>query len=439
MKKKLAIFLVVILACISCLPAGNTFAGTVSSDSNAGSTAERVEKFSLYYTEITLADNMVLLTSKTSDTSEEWDKLGIVNIETVKSDFERRDIVAAIGNTDTKEIVYFTGKLQSDETLKVFDTLKYSDDELKEYALSQINIEGVKAEADVFNHPQGKFFKISLESEDADEVIIGAIFNGQLVEFSMDTGIYGAGIDEAFLEEVVNRAHFTKIMTREEYDEAVSRTWRNIFIFLGALVLFFIVLVVISLRRKKNAKRKSEEIAQKMAAFRDKKKSGKLELGEALYTVDTVYDKKLIEAFIKYDTWIKNLKSIIPGALVYAAIIWFMKSNGGTVVMIFTIAVGIVVLYMMYSAGEKKKDSLCRQFVVKEKKVATFRFYEECFTMSGLSSMTEFIYQQVTNVKVSNDYIFLYMSDEYAVFVDLEGMELETAGSLIHMLKEKTK
>lgn len=107
--------------------------------------------------------------------------------------------------------------------------------------------------------------------------------------------------------------------------------------------------------------------------------------------------------------------------------------------MIFTIAVGIVVLYMNFSGGEKKKDALYRSFVVKEKKTATFRFYEESFTMSGLSSMTEFIYQQVTAVKVNNGFIFLYMSDDYAVFIDMEGMELEKAGSLIHMLKEKTK
>lgn len=434
MKKFLATIIIAILASVSCLTAGNTFAR--AEEQNAPT--ERVQRFPLYYMDIVLDDDMVVITSTTSEKSENWETLGILNIENAKSEFKDRSVAAVIGNKDTKKLVYFISK-RTDYTFEKFDTRNLTDDDVKEYAESLVDYLDMDKEITVYHHPQGSFFKLCLGDEENGEVIIGTIFNGMLVQFSSEYEVGGTGVDEEFLERVVSNVRLTNPMTREEYEAEQSRQLRKLFIIIAVIILVFIGLIFIGLWRKKRAKKKSDEIAAKMANYRDRKKAGEITQGEPLFTVDTVYDSKLIDAFIKYDTWFKNMRSLILGVLVYAFIIWYCSSHGGTVLMIFTIAVGIVVLYMNFSGGEKKKDALYRSFVVKEKKTATFRFYEESFTMSGLSSMTEFIYQQVTAVKVNNGFIFLYMSDDYAVFIDMEGMELEKAGSLIHMLKEKTK
>ena len=399
---------------------------------------DRVYDFKMQYMQFTASDDMVVITKSTSDSSEDWAKLGIKNVENAKKDFESRNVVAAIGSISTKQLVYFHYK-QDNNTLDVFDTMKWDDEKLKEYSLSQVQQNNVEAECDIFRHEQGKFFKLNMRYEENEELMIGTFFNAILVEFSMNNEAGGYGINEEFLEDVVSRVHFTRIMTREEYDAEVKKTWTIIFCVLGGIVLLFAGLIIGNRIKKKKDKEKATNISNKMSEFRDARKSGAIEPGEPVLEVETVYDSKLIAEFVRYNTWLKNIVRYIISVCLYALIVWYAAGRGNTVLALFTIAVGVVVLYMMYSAGEKKRDALSRQFVVSAKKTAVFKFYEEFMTMSGIASLTEFIYPQITEYKLHNGYLYLYMSDEYALMIDLEGMEEIKVAGLLGILKEKTK
>lgn len=429
MKKRFACFVAFIAICISILGTGSALA------------EDRLEQFKLYYTEVTLPDSVVVLTTKTSDSSADWEVVGINSPSTAKKDFENRNVVAAFGDKNTKAMVYFISNNSSSDPslLDTFCTLTYDNDQVVAYAKEHSQIENAEIQAEAYNHSQGNFFKLNITSDEMQEIVYGAVLNGLIIEFTMDNEIGGAGIHEDFLRQIVDNVHFTKIYTRSEYDAAVSKTWKTLGFIFGGLVLIFIGLIVIHKVHKKKQKQHAERISDQMAEFRRKFKAGEIENSKPLFVNETVYDSSIVSAFSKYTTWLKNLPAELLCALAYGLIIFYAATNGSRILLIFTIVVAVIVLYMMYSNGEKKRENLCKQLVVNQKKTAIFRFYDEYLTMSGISSIQEFIYVQITDVRIYNGYMFLYMSNEYALMLDLEGMEEEKAAVLYGMVKEKIK
>ena len=287
-------------------------------------------------------------------------------------------------------------------------------------------------------------YKINLSETIEDgisEVTYGTIVNGMGIQFSMDDSRNKEGFKEELLVDFINHVKLTTKMTREEYEARVRKTWTTIGCFFGGGILLMVILYVISKQQQKKKKRKIEDVSKKLYDFRTRKKDGKVDLSGIKYEVETEYDAKLIEAYSTFNFWFKNIKKDIIMALIYVGFVGYATYLGSTFVLIVGITVAFILLYHRFSGKEKFQDNMMKRYEIKKKKsvTAVYRFYDEFFTLSGIDSIAEFIYPQVFRLANFQGYLFLYVSDDNALVIDVEKIPEEDRAEFIKYIYEKSR
>lgn len=110
--------------------------------------------------------------------------------------------------------------------------------------------------------------------------------------------------------------------------------------------------------------------------------------------------------------------------------------SGNTTYTIIFALIGATLVYYLYNLSEKKKAALVKQYEAKSKHEASFKFYSEYFTMSGIGSISEYIYEQITSVRTYKNYIILYMTAEHSVIIDKEHFSVGTPEEFIAYVKQ---
>ena len=84
---------------------------------------------------------------------------------------------------------------------------------------------------------------------------------------------------------------------------------------------------------------------------------------------------------------------------------------------------------------------MMKRYEIKKKKsvTAVYRFYDEFFTLSGIDSIAEFIYPQVFRLANFQGYLFLYVSDDNALVIDVEKIPEEDRAEFIKYIYEKSR
>jgi len=77
------------------------------------------------------------------------------------------------------------------------------------------------------------------------------------------------------------------------------------------------------------------------------------------------------------------------------------------------------------------------RYDAKNKPVAQFKFYDEFFSMTGAGSMSEYSYEQVTSVRMWQNYLYLFFGTDQGVFVDKESFTEEELVRLVTHIKSK--
>lgn len=430
--------LLLCLALCICSSGVNIFAEETE---NASGNGTRLEEFKLYLSEINVPDRLITLNKDLSVANIAWSDAGITKASDTKKDYENRGVQAAYCDPDTKELVYFITN-QNDSTLKKFTLDGMTDDEIIEYAKTLLkldDVEGAEAQFGVYDkHPQVKFFTILLTNKlvAGEELIYGTIANGMVLQFATDSLVTGE-INSSFLEEIVQSFRVTRIMTYDEYIEEMKHSMIKLGLIVGGLVLMIVVLVILSKQSNKRRKKRNNAIAEKMLDFRKRRQSGEVKMGEPLVMLESQYSSECIDVFNVYNTWLFNGVRFYTLVILYLCLLVLVLNTGSTVLLILGIAVGVGLLYYKYSKSEKSKDILKKQLKVKEKPVALFRFYEEFFTVSGIDSISEYIYSQITAVKSFKNYLYIYMSEQHALIIDLNNLPKEKDDILSELLSGK--
>lgn len=401
-------------------------------------------RFPTQYLQVKLPDeNSVVLDQNLSNSDPAWTAVGVSNVSTIKNTMKNTGVSAIFGDMRTKALVYYIYGTQ--DTYEIFDISAWEDDKILEYAKGLYGIEnaaeGTTVEFGVYKHSQTKFFTIDIKESgetNGESLIYATIINGMLIEFFMDNQSVG-GINEGYLRKIVENASFTRIMTKEEYNEAVDRTWRIIIIVFSILISLLVIFIVINKISKKRRKQRNDRVAQVILEFRKRKQSGDVNIKDVIGQVDSVYDSKMIDNFVVFNTWLKPIGALLVWAVLYIVVLYLMIGSASSLAIVIAIAIGVVLLYYIYSKSEKYKENLNKQYDVKSKKQATFRFYEEYFTMSGVNSISEFIYAQIISVKRYKNYIYLYMSDTYAVMIDFNDSTDENMNNIVSHIKDNIK
>lgn len=433
--RKIAVLLVLVL-----VVSGSSIINISASEEEAGN-GTHIDEFKLQYSELTVPDRLITLTKDLNVANIAWSDAGVVKASDAKKDYEQRGVLSAYCDPDTKEIVYFISN-SNEETLNKFSFAGMSDDEIITYAKTLINldnIEGAKAEWGIYSgHPQVKFFTLVLTNElmAGEELIYGTIVNGMILQFTTDS-INTGRLNAEFVEELVQNLYITSILTYDEYMTSVKNSMIKLGLIFGGLILLIVILVLLSKMSAKNKKKRNSLLADQMLVFRKKRQSGNVKMGEPLITSETVYSNETIDNFSTYNTWIFRGYKFYPLVLLYLCLLWLVFNTGSTILMILGIAVGVGLLYYKYSKSEKAKDIMKKQLKTKDKPTALFRFYEEFFTVSGLDSISEYIYPQITAVKGYKNYMFIYMSEQHALILDLNKLPSEKDEELMRLLSGK--
>lgn len=404
---------------------------------------EVISRFPMQYLQVKVPDNTVVLEQNMSSTDSKWGSVGIKDVSTVKNTMKNSGVSAIFGDLNSKALVYYISSTQN--TYDTFDISTWDDQKILDFASGLYGVEnateGTTVSFDLYKHSQTKFFTINLvETGDtkSESLIYATVINGMLIEFYMNTDSLG-GINKEYIEKIVDNVYFTKIMTKEEYDAAVEKTWTVLIVVFASLIAMIILMIVINKILKKRRKKKNERLADLILEFRQKKQNGEINIRDIVCQTDTVYDSNLIDNFVVFNTWLKPVLVLLLWAAVYALILYYFINSGSTLAIVIIIAIGIGLLYFIYSKSEKYKENLCKQYDVKSKKQATFRFYNDYFTMTGVNSISEFIYEQITSVRTYKNYMYLYMSDTYAVMVDIDNLSDEDENKVVSLIKTKVK
>ena len=394
----------------------------------------RTDRYVMQYLEITVPENFIQLKPELSDSDPKWAEAHIDNPSDRADYYEQSSIKAAYFDPETHCTVYFSAKSESD-TLEAFDITKYSEEQMTEYgrtlvenfvSSSQVKAmdteKKIKSEVGVYKHPEMMMFKVGFsnigENEDA-ELIYGTVVNGMMISFSMNTNFTGR-IREELLEKVVSGVHMTTVMTRDEYEARVNKTY----IFLGCIagfgVLLMIILYFISKYRKNQKKKRVEAVSAQLYTFRKRMEAGEVDKTQ-LFAVETDYTKELIKDYSTFNTWFRRIFRDLGLLLIYIIIVGTAASVS-KVMMVIGIVCLCWMLYMRFSANEKLQDNLIKRYDIKKKKSVTaeYRFYEDYFTLSGINSISEYIYPQIFRVAHYHGLLLLYVSDEHALVIDIE-------------------
>ena len=434
-KRKAAILLSLFL--IVCL-----LPGSVAKADEA--TGTHVDEYSMQYLEITVPDTYVKLTQSLRDGDASWEKAHIDNPSQTKDEYKTLNLVAAYFDPDSNSTINFISK--SSSAFNIFDISKYSDDEMIEFAKTIVPQDTtLSSEVGVYKHPQMNMFKIECtftgDNEDK-ELIYGTIINGTLIQFSTDTKHIGSmTLNAELLEKFVSNVHMTRIMTYEEYQENQKKGLLTIGAFFGAGILLMLILLFISKYRQKQKKKRVKAVSEDLLAFRKKKQAGEVNISEPVFEVETVYDKKLLETYTTYNSWLRNIKRDLVLAAIYLLIVGYAVYLGSKVVLILGVAAAVVIIYLRYSGAEKYLDNLIKRYDLKKKKslTATFKFYDEFFTLSGIDSISEYIYRQIFRVCNYQGYMLLYISEENALVIDIEKVPEDKRIDFVRFIMEKSR
>lgn len=408
-----------------------------------------VRSFPDYFMDIELDDDVLVMTSKTEDYDPVWVEAGISDPDDMLEQIEQMNIVAVLFDKKTESMVNIINKW-TEETGNIFTFEGKTKDEVFEIAsdmmtfddTSTTNSDGqpveVTYDVSVIDHETIPFFKVNIKvndpSQPASEVLFGGIINGHLYE--IDQYLEGDGtIDESFIKKVVDNLSFTRVLTKEEYEEIQHQQTIRLIVFAVIVLLIFVALFVVARINKRRKEKKTQMISDNIQEFRKRKANGEVDIKTTIVEATGTYTVKSIEKFVLFNTWIRNLILEIFLFALLLLIVWYCFTTDSVIYAILVAVCGAVSLYFNFSNSEKLKANMMARYDAKNKPVARYRFCEEFFTMAGAGAMAEYLYDQVMSVRVYGEYIYIFFGTEQGVIIDQSSLTDEEMTTLINHVK----
>lgn len=333
--------------------------------------------------------------------------------------------------TDTTESIFSLRDLSEEDKEKFLDGTMQSKSE-------DILVE--KYSIDVNGQP---FYRLrvdgSSEGMEYHEVQYATIING----YSLGFDIYGG--DETVTQEqedmllgIVESITFSEILEKPE----TTITLQDYVVVAAVLVLLVMVILVpvvyVPIRNRKE-KRLKAKLAEQLTQYHKDHGTSEKDLGELRFVNSTDCTKEAIHSFSLYQSYVKNLGSLlIGGVLCVAAFIvafaldaeWWGK----------LLVVGIVVYYgyKVFSMPHTLEKIQRRVYDRGISSTAHYAFYDEGFRVSGIQSASVFPYFQIVDLRRHGHYLYLYYGPENAYMVDKFTFSLGQYEDFVKFICEKT-
>ena len=405
----------------------------------------KVTTFSNLYMDLDVDDSILCIEVGTSNGDPIWEQAGVLDPAAKKKEISKLSATAYIYDTATHASAILTGKTTKEST-DLFNLKEVTEEAKQQFYSNLIAPATGDMTATVEDYDGGEvpFFKLHISVSGAnkqEEVVYGTIYNGAAIYFdSTDMSI--DKINEEFLQKLVAGTHFTKTFTKEEYDAMVQKQFRRILAFFFGAILIFILLVF----RNRKKKAKQAELKQKRAdalhAYYEKQKQNNT-IGapkKVIFENHTTYTEAMVRQFGIYNNYIKRLPTLCLTIVLYLALLIILFVSGGFTIM-FTIVLAAMIgmFYWQYYRVEKLGDQVWKGYKNAKTQVADLLFYDDHFTLSGVEYMSEFPYEQIVEISTYKNYIYLYMSEDRAIYLEKDkfSIEYDKAMEFIHSKLKK--
>lgn len=402
--------------------------------------------FDSHYLRINIPDDILVMTPDTSAIDPIWEEAGITDPSAKIKEFESMKIIAALCNPSSKQTVNVLGSVSS-ATAETFTLQGKTPDEVVRYmqdSLAQRDDGSVVIDVSYGGEYSGlPFYKLNLDATVSETpcniVVYGTVVNARDIEFYQ---LFNPGtpIDESFLKDMLSGLEFTRLLTYEEYTSEVNASIRNLILFAVIAVAGIVGIVALAAAGRKRSAKRIKRISAALTAFRERQHSENSPDKTPVYTVSSKYDAALFDEFGIFSAWFKPNIGLILSVVLFAALAVLLFTKGYLIFSLVMFILTIVILFLNYNRCEKNKEALCKRYDVKSCPTATFRFYKEYFTVSGLITSGEFVYEQVTSVNTFRSSVYLYLSDTQVLVLrreDLGGTTVKQLKDLINSAKTK--
>lgn len=398
------------------------------------------------YVEITVSDNVLIMTPATSKYDDVWAKAGVSDPSSMLDEFKEMGVTAAFFNPDNRLTVKFIAK-RSTATAEAFSFTEKSDEEITAFMNGVVNAtdaDGLNVSLTVRRDLNNTvpFIRMVLDARTAQnpcsEIIYATVINGQLLQFDAFTEGVGEN-DDSFAEEIVKGVTFTRIMTMEDYEAELESARIKLAIISVCLICAIAGIIILSVFFRKRREKRMRSISDAMTDFRNRLHNGEINTNETPhYTFTTKYDTALMDEFGIFSAWFNPEPGFALAMIIFAVLAVAMIMENRLLYALLTIVLIIVMLYIHYSQAEKNKDALSRRYSVKEKPTAVFKFYDEYFHVSGLPTAGEYIYGQVTGIRSFGHAVYIFVGDAQALIIRKEDLGSVHISELRQLIRKKS-
>ena len=375
-----------------------------------------------------------------------WALAGIADVSEKMKEYNEMDVVVNFVSKDGGFNINVMRK-ESDIAKKVFNVQNLSEEEKAAFMdqLPKANEDGemkTQVEKEWLSLGDNLFYQVQIDAvlndTDVHEHLIGTIVNGYALTCDMFmTG--GEGFTSQQVETLKSLAaslEFAEILEKSEPDTTSTlSTLLLLLLLIGALVL---PLVYIPVKSRKEKRRKAK-LAEELSEYHKTHSADTVE-GEAAFINSTDCTKEAIHHFSYFQAYRKNIGELVFGGVMCVAMLaaaflveteWWMR----------LVAVGVAGYYVYKIAVTPSNLEKIQRKVYGRgpSQTAHYSFYPNAFRVSGIQSASVIPYFQITDVRRSGQYLYLYYGPENAYMVDQYGFVLGEFEDFLKFIEEKTR
>ena len=402
------------------------------------------ETFSTEDFTIEIPEGMYQFGPTTSVDDPSWALAGVADPTTKLQTYQDMHGIAELITQDGETSILIMQN-QTDTTESIFSLRDLSEEDKEKFldGTMQSKSEDILVEKYYIDVNGQPFYRLrvdgSSEGMEYHEVQYATIING----YSLGFDIYGG--DETVTQEqedmllgIVESITFSEILEKPE----TTITLQDYVVVAAVLVLLVMVILVpvvyVPIRNRKE-KRLKAKLAEQLTQYHKDHGTSEKDLGELRFVNSTDCTKEAIHSFSLYQSYVKNLGSLlIGGVLCVAAFIvafaldaeWWGK----------LLVVGIVVYYgyKVFSMPHTLEKIQRRVYDRGISSTAHYAFYDEGFRVSGIQSASVFPYFQIVDLRRHGHYLYLYYGPDNAYMVDKFTFSLGQYEDFVKFISEKT-
>lgn len=386
------------------------------------------ETFSTEDFSLEIPEGMYTFTPSTPVDDPSWALAGVADAQGKLEEYRDMGGVVEMVSEDGETSILLT-QSTTDDSESIFNLEDLTEEEQAEFldGLAQTKTDEIQLEKSYVEINGRLFYRIRFEGVYQEmgynELLYGTIING----YSLNLDTYG-NLDpvsqetEDLMVSIAETITFPEIL---EKPEITPQDTTQALVTVGLLVVLILVflapLIYFPIRNKRDKKQKAL-LTERLTEYHKTHGNNETIAGELLFANSTECTKEAIHTFSIYQAYIKNLGTLVVGALLCLVTLvisflvdaeWWLK--------LLTFGVVVYYGYKIVSAPHTLEKIQRRVFDRGVSSTAHYAFYDEAFRVSGIQSASVFPYFQIVDVRKHGHYIYLYYGPENAYMVDQFG------------------